>query len=957
MQATRLWIVVSVMCAVGRLVPAAEQHIEFLRGLQEKGYADVALEYLDLLDARKDLAPKIRETLDLERSNSYLAWARSTADAKLAEQRMAQAQSYLNKFAKEHPRHPRAAGATAFRAELALRRGQELLANARRIPDASRRATLLAGVRPGLTEACKSLEDTLPVFSKWLAEMPPAAAGAAGNAARIERSELELAAMELRFKAGLANYYLAQTYADPADPQRKPILEKAAKLFDDIYQDYRDSSHNGCLLAHLWHGQVLEELGQSTTAQDIYEEVLAGADESVRADSELAPIYAQASLFQLRGLAAAGKAAQCAEDAAQWLQTHKAWSGLAAYQGVMLEWAKAQLTLAEAAKGEQRDRITSVATGVLRKVAETDGEYKSEAVRLLQRMTAGPTPQNAGVDQFFVLGDASLNARQYDEAEKHFRQALKLATEAKQQKLVVEATHRVNRARLAQAFALYTDGRLEEAINAAGAVAREDLTDPSAGRGAVLALTAAAARYSAADATHRSQEMERLKSIVEFVGKRWAGRPEADDARITLGQALLVAGDMPAAMAALGQVDAKSRRYPTVLFTLAQVQWRAYLEERRKDDAARSAEQMNQSRAAAEKYLTQAADLLRRGAAGDSVASAAQLAETQLLLAEVYLESQQYRQAVDLLGPLVDRVNMLKPETIDSVTFRTFMGAVRAHLALGDTQRAADTALALVAIAQDNAHYNESLVTFARLMARELQRAQAAKAAAVSGDAKTFAAATEKCKGLEQLLAKLLEPLLKRQELSLADLVHLGDLCAALGNNEQALAQYQRILERVQKDPESAQKAGRVIVRVRSQLVGLLRTQGKFEEAARQCDELIAKNPRALEPRMVRGYIFEDWAKQNPEKYDAAVAQWTEVRLLLSRVQPKPSEYFEVVYRVASCLYAQGQKTKQPARLQQAEQVLKSTLVLSPKLSGPDQVTQYRDLLKQIVAAREAAGK
>jgi tetratricopeptide (TPR) repeat protein len=957
MQTTRLWIVLGAAFVAGAFCPAAEQHLEFLRGLQERGYADVALEYLDLLDARKDLSPRIRETLDLERSNSYLAWARSTADAKLAEQRMAQAQSYLNKFAKEYPRHPRAAGATAFKAELALHRGQALLAGARRIPDAGRRAALLAGARPGLTEACKSLEDTLPVFRKWLAEMPAPAPGAAGNAARIERSELELAAMEIRFKAGLANYYLAQTYADPADPQRKQILEHAAKLFDDIYQDYRDSSHNGCLLAHLWQGRVLEELGQATTAYDIYEEVLAGANEDVRADSELAPIYAQAALCQLRVLAAAGKTAQCLDAAAQWLQAHKAWSGLAAYQGVMLEWAKAQLTLAKAATGDMRDRITSVATGVLRKVAESEGEYKDEAVQLLQRLSAGSGPENAGVDQYFVLGDAALNARQYPEAETNYRQALKLATAAKQQKLIAEAGRRVNRARLAQAAALFSAGKLEEAITAAGAVAREDLSDPSTGRAAVLALSAAAARYTAADTAHRPEEMERLKGIVDFVSKRWAGQPEADDARITLGQALLAGGDMSAAMAILGQVDAKSRRYPTVLFTLAQVQWRTYLEERRKDEAARSVEQMNQARAAAEKYLTQAADLLRHGPPGDSVAAAAQLAETQLLLAEIFLESAQYRQAVELLGPLVERVNMLKPETIDTVTFRTFMGAVRAYLGLGDTQRAADAALALLAIAQDQPEYNQSLVTFARIMARELQRAQAAKTAAVSGDTKTFAAATERYKALEQLLGKMLDALLKRQAFSLADMIHLGDLCAALGNNDQALTQYQRILDRVQKEPDSAEKAGRAIVRVRSQLVGLLRTQGKFEEAARQCDELIAKNPRALEPRMVKGYVLEDWAKQTPDKYDAAVAQWTEVRLLLSRLQPKPPEYYEVVYRVASCLYAQGQTTKQPARLQQAEQVLKSTLVLSPKLSGPDQVAQYRDLLKRIVAAREAAGK
>jgi tetratricopeptide (TPR) repeat protein len=305
----------------------------------------------------------------------------------------------------------------------------------------------------------------------------------------------------------------------------------------------------------------------------------------------------------------------------------------------------------------------------------------------------------------------------------------------------------------------------------------------------------------------------------------------------------------------------------------------------------------------------------------------------------------------------VAKVSALRPETIDNATFRTFMGAVRAHLATGDTTRAGATIMSLIEVAQDNAQFNEVLVTFARLMARELDRAETAKTAAVSGDAKTFAEANAKVAGLKQLLRKMLDALLKRQQLSLADMVHLGDLCSVAGSNEQALAQYQRILDRVQQDPEAAQKAGRAIIRVRAQLVGLLRTQGKFEEAAKQCDELIAKNPRALEPRMVKGFILEDWAKQNPEKFVDAVAQWTEVRMMLGRMAQKPPEYYDVIYHTASCLFELYQKTKDAARLQQAEQVLKSTLVLSPNLNGQERVEQYRELLKRIAAAREAGGK
>jgi tetratricopeptide (TPR) repeat protein len=952
MQLSWRFIVLALL-AVGvapPFAPAVEPYLEFVRGLQEKGYPDVALDYLDLLDARKDLPPKIRDILDLERSNSLAAWARVTGDPKLAEHRLGQAQAFLNKFAKDHPQHPRAASATAFRAEVTLQRGQEILANARRVPDAARRATLLASARPAFAEAVKTLDAAVAVLRGAAEKLP------AGGAGKAERTELELAAVEIRFKNALAHYYLAQTYPDAADPQRKAILEQSAKLFDGIYQDFRDSNYSGCLLAHLWQGHVLEEMGDYTTALDIYEEVLAGAPEQVTADGE-APLYAQAALFQFRALAASGKANRVVEEAPRWLKSHEAWAALSAYHGVILELAKAQLATAEATKGDVRAHWMRNAIALLTRVSQGQSEYKEEALHLQQRLAKDPSPQNSGVEQFFVLGDAALNNKQFAEAESNYNQALKLATESKNEKLVTECRQRLTRVRYVQALTLYNAGKLDEAITAAGAVAREDLNDPSSGRGAVLALTAASAQLAAAEGRRKEQELERLKSIVDFVIKRWAGRPEADDARIAMGQAQLMGGDQAAAMATFGQIDKTSKRYPAVLYVLAQMQWRAYLAERKKDEASRSVEQMNTARAEAEKFLRQAADLLKRGGAGDSFTSAAQLAETQLLLAEVLIEGRQYPQAIELLDPLVSKVSALRPETIDNATFRTFMGAVRAHLATGDTTRAGATVMSLIEVAQDNAQFNEVLVTFARLMARELDRAETAKTAAVSGDAKTFAEANAKAAGLKQLLRKMLDALLKRQQLSLADMVHLGDLCSVAGSNEQALAQYQRILDRVQQDPEAAQKAGRAIIRVRAQLVGLLRTQGKFEEAAKQCDELIAKNPRALEPRMVKGFILEDWAKQNPEKFVDAVAQWTEVRMMLGRMAQKPPEYYDVIYHTASCLFELYQKTKDAARLQQAEQVLKSTLVLSPNLNGQERVEQYRELLKRIATAREAGGK
>ena len=108
---------------------------------------------------------------------------------------------------------------------------------------------------------------------------------------------------------------------------------------------------------------------------------------------------------------------------------------------------------------------------------------------------------------------------------------------------------------------------------------------------------------------------------------------------------------------------------------------------------------------------------------------------------------------------------------------------------------------------------------------------------------------------------------------------------------------------------------------------------------------------------MTKAQILEDWAKKDPSKYAAAVAQWTEVRSLLGRLPQKPPEFYEAVYRTASCLYGQWQATKDQSKLLQAEQVLKSTLIMYSKLIAPDLVAKYKELLKQITAARDKGGK
>ncbi len=78
--------------------------------------------------------------------------------------------------------------------------------------------------------------------------------------------------------------------------------------------------------------------------------------------------------------------------------------------------------------------------------------------------------------------------------------------------------------------------------------------------------------------------------------------------------------------------------------------------------------------------------------------------------------------------------------------------------------------------------------------------------------------------------------------------------------------------------------------------------------------------------------------------------------MLLGMVK-KPPEYFEATYNLAAALYGQASaakdKTQAAEKAKQAEQLLKSTLILSPDLSGPEMVEQYNALLKKASALHE----
>ena len=230
--------------------------------------------------------------------------------------------------------------------------------------------------------------------------------------------------------------------------------------------------------------------------------------------------------------------------------------------------------------------------------------------------------------------------------------------------------------------------------------------------------------------------------------------------------------------------------------------------------------------------------------------------------------------------------------------------------------------------------------------------------ATTAADPQRLATAQTTADARQKLVAQVVAPLVERTQLSLAAQMFVADTSLELDQADAARTIYESILARGDADAAFAQANSAALTRVRVQLVGLLRREAAnsadFAAGIQQVDQLIAAHPNALEPKMEKGRLLQAWAEIEPARFSEAVDHWTMLRTRLARARSKPPEYYEVVYNAADCLVLSALKARNTEQALQAEQLLNATLVLSPRLSGPEMVARYRDLLQR---ARTLQGK
>ncbi len=962
------WGTVAFVLSAGVLADHAradEDFIGFLRGLHERGHGDLAVHYLNQIKERPDLPEDVKTTWDLELARSLRVAANETPNVDLQQKYILEAQQSLDKFLKENASHEEAASAQMTSGDISLFRAQNALRTALR--DKTKKDTLIPEARKLFGEARPKYEQAVTMFKERVDKVQASMTGKKKfSSVRAERQFLGIVDSwyNARFKVATVDYNIGLTYSDAADPNRKAVLLKAQKGFNSIYQENRDERTG--IYAKMWEGKALEESGDFVNALDIYDEVMsARPPDKDNRQAAWAAMFDEVNRFRLMLLGRNKKYEELIGDAEEWLKGHERIKRTNGYQGIALELAKAYLEVAKTLQGAQAAEATKRAKERLTDIKAVPSEFQKEAISLLRLASGGADAPLTSFEEAIAVGDGSAKAASeaatpadmkngWLEAEKAYAKAIELSADVKDK-------NRVLATRMMLATAQYQSGKAAEGYTTALTLAKENTSYAKAPAAASLAVNIALYLYGQ---TRDAAAMERINESTELLLKQWPQHAEADDARIAKGKLKLlpIPPDYKGAIEIFASVNPASDRYPSALQLAGQTHWRVYIDEKKKGDGAKpNVVQSNRQKTVEllERSLVAFGKVENGGAA-----LAQSLQDTQLLLAEVHMEGDKIDEALQLLQPMVDALKSKPPAGMDKTTLRILVNSMRAYASLGKVNDSVDVGNILVTGGEDIPPVNGVLIEFAKMIRGEWKKA-AAELIAAEAAAKMNATAEGEEDGRvknaklaetasRESLSKLLEKLNARKQYDLAGLVFLAESSQEIGLTEKARDQFQAIIDRAAADPAFAKVAAKAMIRVRSQLIGLLRAEKNYDESLKQVEALLREQPNALEPLIEKGNILQALAEADPKRYDEAVKWWTNIRLKLSGAQgKKPPAYYEVVYNCAFCLSAQ----KQAEKSAQAAQLLNATLALSPQLDGPDRVAKYKALLKQLPATKAAPAK
>jgi len=981
---------------------AVEETQRFLDALRSAGYHDIALEYLEQMRTSPLADKEFQQTIDYEAGTTLIQAAQKGRSIAAREKQLSQADELLKRFLQQHAEHPRAAGARTQLANVLMVRGRikvEQTESATKT-DAEKQV-LFAQARELFGQAEATYKELYEALKAAHAKFPKL----------IDRNDTEqLKAREqvrrellgARLELARVPYEIAQTY--PAgSKERKANLTEAAKRFADYYADY--ASFAAGLYARMWEGRCYKELGQTDKAFEAFEELLAQPDDPPAyrlAKNKTLVLYLETCL-----LPEVKKYQEAAKKYLAWEENARGDEEVSP-EGLAIKCLAAEAMLERARtlkpndpeQGSERRELLGLSRELLNFVSRAPGEYQQRARMLavspelsggeqgqlaeptnfeeardrgrlaLDRMSAAETEKQLDLEQ----GKRDRLAEYEQQIEAARREAIKYFRLALQMRTAATSVDDVNVLRYYLAHLNYSAGDYYSAAVLSEFLMRRYPNSAGGKPSAKIALACYAKLYNEAPAEDRSFEIAGLRRVADFMAQRWPQEPEADEARMTLIQVCILNGNLDTALEVLQTIPTDSPRRGTAELMTGQALWGEYLKAARLPEGERpSQERLDDMVAKAQSTLQAGLERMRTAVEAGAEVNYT-LAASALSLAQMHIEAGEPEKALPWLDDEKIGVMTLvkaKHQATDRGNFRiqAYKAALRAYVAaqrLDDAEAAMKSLEELVEEGGDeeaSKRLTQILISLGYQLQQQLER--------LRNEQKT-----EQVKKVSQGFELFLTKISERQEGNTFNSLNWvaatfaglaagfdtgGEKLPAEAENyyRKAAATYQRMLKRIQEEPDFAPEGAADGVKVR--LARCLRRLGEYRSAFALLYSVLKQRPTMVEAQVEAAHTYGDWGREKPGYYVLAITGsqkyrevwgWGQLARRVGRVPDYRDVFHEARYNLALCRFklalTKSDKAQKDAVLEQAERDIAVVYRLYPEMGGPEWTRKYDTLLKKI---------
>ncbi len=968
-------------------VQAREPAREFLDALRERGYHDVAIDYLNSMKTSRLAPVEMKEILLYELGVTLVAASKTQRDVTLREQQLDEARDALQRFVGRHSDHELAASASNQLGNLLVERAliKVDLSN----KPGEDKAALLSSARELYDEASK-------VFARQEVDLKEKLK----SQGVISEKEKEKLKERKRLRADFLQTLLlaAAVKEEKANAVQKGSEEYTA-LLTDAASRYADinKKHRTLLAgqyAQMYLGRCNQKMGKYKDALSFYEDVLNQTE-----IDEFRPVKTKTLLLALECwekskpplyAVAVQKVEPWVEGARPNEEKTTSWLQL------RLELARAQVKLAQQLKEKdpkdaQAKRLSSDARKNASFVSRVPGDLKSEAERFLdeqfditrpksgeggdpktfaEAMQAGKQALDAMKTANLVLSTVPQRiAKETDQAVKtQLEQQVKDAQEALTKAvadgkryyqlalgLVDELTdvRDVNIARYFLCFLHFSTQDYYEAGLVGEFVARRYPDSAGARPSAEIAMVAYLKLYEN-EGDDKEFEKDHIVAIANYIIQQWPDHPKTVDARNTLLQFMIQAGDLDMAEKYLNDIPEDSPKRGDAEIKTGQAMWSSYLTGMQQlrqwesgDEPTPPEVDIDAKKTTLDQMKGRAHTILAKGvqrmqkAGGVTEATVA----AAFSLAQIYVDAEQVAEAVKLLedetiGPLT----LVKAghaavarDGFDADVYKTALRAYISSLAgAGDGGALMDKATEVMD-AMKAAIPQDKLIEIYYSLARDLEE----QIKLASPEAKKPLS-----KGFEEFLERLRD---ESKELSVrhwvaSTFVSLGrglDSSAQLvpeakGYYLQAVETYETILEEDEKEKDEKKKLSADIkTQMRLHLARTKKRLGKFKDARVLYTQILTDRNMTLDVQAEAAKLYQEWAdvwaghKKADDKaravplYEMAMrgAQkggdgkniiwgWARMFQITARYPDFRKVFHEARYNLAMCFYKLGRLKK-----------------------------------------------